>query len=116
MAKPKALILEGFTPLAELVAASLQTMGYDTKIIYNHQQASSWIVEHDPDLILLSLYLPGLPEESPLQQIKQSIRNPQTKTIIFNGDDVLINRNKEQVDYILRQPVTYEKLTGFSTH
>jgi len=57
--KPLILIVEDETKLAQVVRDYLHRDGYDTALIHNGDEALPWLSDHDPDLILLDLMLPG---------------------------------------------------------
>lgn len=57
--KPLILIVEDETKLAQVVRDYLHRDGYDTALIHNGDEVLPWLSEHQLDLILLDLMLPG---------------------------------------------------------
>lgn len=53
------LIVEDEPKLAELLRDYLQHAGYEASVLGSGPPVATWVREHDPDLILLDLMLPG---------------------------------------------------------
>lgn len=52
-------IIEDEPELAQLLAEYIGANGYDVKVIQNGNEASAWLKENQPSLVLLDLMLPG---------------------------------------------------------
>ncbi len=57
---PLICIVEDEIDLAQLVDDYLAANGYNTKQFHTGDSAEAWLAEHQPDLILLDLMLPGI--------------------------------------------------------
>lgn len=53
------LVVEDEEKLARLLASYLEQAGYSVHCIYDGLEATPWVRQHKPDLILLDLMLPG---------------------------------------------------------
>ncbi len=59
MTQQKILIVEDEPKLAQLIGDYLNNAGYATHWIDNGLEVEAWVREHQPDLVLLDLMLPG---------------------------------------------------------
>lgn len=60
MSNPLICIVEDEPELAQLVDDYLRASGFDTLQLHRGDDAEAWLKEHQPDLILLDLMLPGI--------------------------------------------------------
>lgn len=58
--KKKILLVEDDTTLAEVYNSRLQLEGFDTREVYNGEEALSAAIEYKPDLILLDAMMPKI--------------------------------------------------------
>lgn len=58
--KKKILLVEDDTTLAEVYNSLLQLEGFDTREVYNGEEALSAAIEYKPDLILLDAMMPKI--------------------------------------------------------
>ena len=77
--KQKILIVDDDENIAELISLYLNKECYDTKIVYNEEDAISSFDSWQPDLILLDLMLPGMDG----YQVCREIRNKSSIPIIM---------------------------------
>lgn len=72
MAKNKILIVEDEEAIAKMIAMNLRVSNYETKIYLDGKEASDSLVEnHDYDLALLDVMLPGMDGFQLLDVVKQ---------------------------------------------
>ncbi|MCL2865038.1 MAG: response regulator transcription factor [Lachnospiraceae bacterium] len=79
VSKQKILIVDDDDNIAELISLYLIKECYDTKIVYNGEEALATFENWHPNLILLDLMLPGMDG----YQVCREIRNKSTTPIIM---------------------------------
>lgn len=114
MEKQTALILEDYYPLAELYALALQSSGFKTKIMSDGKDVMAWVTQNKPNLIFASLYLPYLSGETFVTQIQKFNQANKTKIVLSNGDDKELHALQQQVDFVIKRPLTYTELCDLS--
>ena len=59
--KNKILVVEDEEPIAKMISMNLKVEGYDVSIIYDGDEAAESLEEnHDYDIVLLDVMLPGM--------------------------------------------------------
>lgn len=86
------LIAEDEPKIASLLAAYLQQQGgYATKVLQRGDEVPAWVDEHQPDLVLLDLMLPGLDGMEICKQIRQRSTVP----------IIMVTARAEEIDRLL---------------
>lgn len=70
------LIVEDETKLAEVVRDYLHRDGYDTQLCHHGDEVLPWLGDHQPDLILLDLMLPGTDGLTLCREIRKTLATP----------------------------------------
>ena len=70
------LIVEDEVKLAEVLRDYLQQNGYQLTLIHHGDEASQWLRQHTPDLILLDLMLPGKDGMTLCREVRQQSDTP----------------------------------------
>jgi len=104
----KILILDDQRCIRELVSEELRLEGYETSSVGNSEQLQDQLLQFQPDLVLLDLFLDGADGFSELQYIKQ--RYPRLPVVILTAYDTFIDdpRLSQADGYVV-------KSTDFST-
>ncbi len=68
--KPLVLVVEDEVDLASLVEVNLQLAGYDVVLAPNGEAGIAAVAEHEPDLVLLDVMLPGIDGWGVLRAVK----------------------------------------------
>ena len=69
--KQKILIVDDDENIAELISLYLTKECFDTKIVYNGEDALTAFDTHQPNLVMLDLMLPGLSGEEVLSRLRE---------------------------------------------
>lgn len=94
------MIIDDDTHIGDMVEEILAREGYGTSRAYSGTEALLYLAEHQPDLILLDLMLPGLSGEELLPRIKEiPVIVVSAKTEVCNKVDLLLSG---AVDYITK--------------
>ena len=89
--KQKVLIVDDDENIAELISLYLTKECFDTKIVFNGEDALSTFETYEPNLILLDLMLPDGSCLDILRNIKKE--SPQTGVIIVSAKDSLEDKH-----------------------
>lgn len=76
MTKAQILIVEDDPEISRLTAMYLQAEGYDTVVVGNGLQAIPALKQHNPDLMILDLMLPGLDGSEICKQAREFFQGP----------------------------------------
>lgn len=110
MKNPEAIIIEDDVSLAEMFAESLKAAGYSCEIMYDGEKALAYLEEHFPLLVVLDLYLPKVSGEEILKFIHSSSDLINTHVIIVSADAFYAETLREDVDFVMVKPVSYQQL------
>ena len=81
--KPRILVVDDDTALAEMLTIVLRGEGFDPYVVGDGTLALAEVRETRPDLVLLDLMLPGMNGIDTLVEIKRS--NPDIEVIVITG-------------------------------
>ena len=70
------LIVEDETKLAEVVRDYLHRDGFETHLCHQGDEVLPWLADHQPDLILLDLMLPGTDGLTLCREIRKTLATP----------------------------------------
>ncbi|HTZ43147.1 MAG TPA: response regulator transcription factor [Jatrophihabitans sp.] len=70
--KRKVLVVDDEENVVHLVASALRFDGFDTVTADNGNSALAAVAEHDPDLVVLDVMMPGLDGHAVLQHLRQA--------------------------------------------
>jgi diguanylate cyclase (GGDEF)-like protein len=110
--KPFGLIVEDDRENAALFRHVLDLAGFRTEVVFQGQVAVERISNHQPDLVLLDLNLPGIPGSKILETIRNDDRLNHTKVVVITGHAHLAAGLSVQPDLMLQKPVSIEQLAG----
>ena len=109
----RALIIDDDRPLCEFYSLILQQTGMETRYITNPMTALDEIIDFDPELILLDLYMPGCNGIDIASVIRQ-FRRYDTVPIIFLSRESDLGRQMEALelggDDFLTKPIAPDQL------
>lgn len=81
----KILIIEDETDISELVALHLEREGHDAICVANGLQAQPTVLEHQPDLIVLDLMLPGLDGIQVFKRLRADTRTSHIPVVMLTA-------------------------------
>ncbi len=81
----KILIIEDETDISELVALHLEREGHDAICVANGLQAQPSVLEHQPDLIVLDLMLPGLDGTQVFKRLRADTRTSHIPVVMLTA-------------------------------
>ena len=110
MKNPEAIIVEDDVSLAEMFAESLRAAKYSCEIMYDGKKALEYLEKHSPLLVVLDLYLPKISGEEILKFIHSSPNMLNTNVIIVSADAFYAETLREDVDFVMVKPVSYQQL------
>ena len=82
--EPLVLIIEDDDKAAELLRVQLQDDGYRTERVESAEDAMTWLETHEPDIITLDIYLPGINGWQFLDTIKSDERFMDIPVVIIS--------------------------------
>lgn len=85
MENKKILVVEDDTFLRQLIAAKMETDGFDIFVAVDAEAAFKYLEESRPEIILLDLMLPGLDGFQILEQIKKDPKNKDIPVVILSN-------------------------------
>ncbi|MBH1980278.1 response regulator [Candidatus Saccharibacteria bacterium] len=83
--KKKILLVEDDTTLAEVYRSRLELEGFETKTVYNGEEALSAIQEFKPDLVLLDAMMPKISGFDVLDIIRNTPATANTRVIMLTA-------------------------------
>jgi DNA-binding NtrC family response regulator len=90
----RVLVIDDDPDVALLLHDALAEFGYTVKIIATGSEALPLVSVYKPDVVLLDLWLPGVPGEQILRELRE--RDPALPVVIITG-----NRNPEIAQAVL---------------
>lgn len=108
--QPLALIVEDDPSQAEIFQRALQAAGYQTLLQQNGQDALNYLQQHQPDLVVLDLHLPGLGGEKIVQMMRDMAHLAHTRLVLATADDRLAETLQPFCDLVLLKPISYTQL------
>ncbi|KAF7786911.1 hypothetical protein PRUB_a3725 [Pseudoalteromonas rubra] len=85
------LLVEDDESLAQWVADYLNNQGYTTECCYRGDQVVSMVKQHDPDLVLLDIMLPGQDGISVCRELRQ----------FYNKPIIMLTAKDEEMDEVI---------------
>lgn len=110
MSRAWALIVEDDIDLANIFAKAMELAGFETEVIFDGAEASEFLTESTPEIVMLDLHLPKVNGESLLHQIRGDERLHKTRVILASADLLLAAHLEDQVDMTLVKPISFDQL------
>jgi DNA-binding NtrC family response regulator len=80
----RVLVVEDEPQVALMLHDALQDFGYEVRVAINGHEALWLVADYQPSVVLLDLWLPGLPGESVLEAVRREA--PTVPIIIVSGN------------------------------
>ena len=109
----KALVVEDEQDTGLLLAEHLRRWGYEPTVLTDGTPAIPWVREHQPDLILLDLLLPGMDGFTICENLKLERQTNLIPIIMITSRTAEKHRNRAKelgVDVYLGKPYQEEEL------
>lgn len=108
--KPLALVVEDDRKLAQIFAAALKSVEFETELIDTGGAALTRLAQVVPALVVLDMHLPQVSGKDILPQIRADERLAQTKVIVATADYGMAERMRDTSDLVLLKPISFEQL------
>ncbi len=109
----KILLVDDEAPFAIALAQRLNLRNLKTDIVYDGDQAISYVNREAPDIIILDLRMPGMDGIEVLKQVRQS--HPDVQVIILSGRETETDREEAKklgaFDFV-KKPADIDSLVG----
>jgi DNA-binding response OmpR family regulator len=95
------LIVEDEAPVARMLSSTLATEGYAPSIVYSGEDAITFVLREQPQLILLDLMLPGIDGFGVVAAIRANARTNHIPVMVLTARhdaDVKLRAFASQVD------------------
>jgi len=92
--KKKILVIDDSETNLLLLRAVLEDAGYDVELLDNSKKARAYIEEHEPDLILLDLLMPGMDGFEFMHQMNQGNWGKGYPVVVVTAYDSQDNKQK----------------------
>ncbi len=107
MNKKAILLIEDNPLLTGLYASGFKKKGLDVVIVHNGDEGIKAIEEHQPDIVLLDLFMPGMSGFDVLKKIRDNPKTKELKVVILTVSNEEAHRKTANdlgvLDYILKQ-------------
>lgn len=114
MTKPIAVIIEDDPDQGLIFSITLQSVGFETKLIQDGGTAIEQLATVNPTIIMLDLHLPQVSGESILRLIQDDERYAETRILIASANDRLAERLRPDVDLVLLKPISPNQLRNLA--
>lgn len=107
------LIVEDEAPVARMLSSTLATEGYAPSIVYSGEDAISFVLREQPQLILLDLMLPGIDGFGVVAAIRANARTNHIPVMVLTARhdaDIKLRAFASQVDDYLTKPFDGDEL------
>ncbi len=68
----RVLIVDDQATTVDLISASLRLLGHEPISAYNGEQALELLAEHEPDIVLLDMMMPGIDGLETLRRLRKT--------------------------------------------
>lgn len=107
----KVLLVDDEKEFVQTLSERLQMRDLTTAVVYNGEEALSYLTEEEPEVMILDLRMPGIDGVEVLRRVKKE--HPQVEVIILTGHgtekDAILTRELGAFAY-LEKPVEIDKL------
>jgi DNA-binding response OmpR family regulator len=110
MSKPLALIVEDEKDISVIFAKALHAAGFETKVVYNGDDAIKWLSSNTPSMAVLDLHMPRVAGTDVLQHIRNEPRLADVNVIIATAYPHMAESLHEAADWIFFKPVSFSQL------
>lgn len=80
------MVIDDEPDVAQLVAKRIRVMGFDTMCLYHGREAVQTIVDNQPDLILLDIWLPDISGIEIFGQLRTDEKTQHIPVVFFSAD------------------------------
>ncbi|MCP4415926.1 MAG: response regulator [Chloroflexi bacterium] len=117
MGKLKVVIIEDDKDVAGFLDLTVQSLGYETIVLYNGAAALDLLRQTTPDLILLDMLLPGINGDEILRHVRADDQLKQVPVGVLTGESRSVNEEVEkQANFVLVKPIDFKTLSRLITH
>ena len=107
---PLALIIEDNDSLSDIFSQAMKIAGFEIQTVANGLEAIDILSNHEPSVIILDLYLPGISGEKILTYIRNENRLNNVIIVLTTFDSFLAEKYRELSDFVLLKPVSFSQL------
>lgn len=115
--KPRLLVADDDEAIVKLIRKLVQKTGWDCEmaVAHNGYEAGQQIMNFDPDVIVLDLFMPGMDGFGVCERVRGLKRQPPIKVLSVSGE--MSNENRQKIlqagaSDLLPKPFTMEELKG----
>lgn len=112
---PTALIVEDDLFSAKLYERLLSSVGYDSVVSTNYDQAEAYLKDHIPELVVLDMRLEHK-NTGPdvLHLLRNQVRFKNTRIIIITAYSTMIEEYGEMADMVVLKPMNARELISYA--
>jgi PAS domain S-box-containing protein len=94
LARRRILVVDDLNESADTLARVLRSMGQDATSLYDGESAIPWILEHQPDVVLLDIAMPGLDGYEVARRLREHEELSATLLVALTGYGQLDDRRR----------------------
>ncbi len=109
----RVLIVDDQAATVDLISASLRLLGHEPISAYNGEQALELLADHQPDVILLDMMMPGIDGLETLRRLRQTAGLDQVPVIVVSaGQEFDLQDRLQQAGgaALLPKPISMDQL------
>jgi len=114
MEKAFALIVEDNPLLANMFARALNDINYETLVIKDGRQAMNWLLQDEPDLLLLDMHLPYISGKEILEKFSDEPRFARTYIAIVTADARMGELMADKANFLFNKPIDLPQFQQFA--
>lgn len=109
----RVLIVDDQATTVDLISASLRLLGHEPISAYNGEQALELLAEHEPDLVLLDMMMPGIDGLETLRRLRKTAGLEHVPVIVVSaGQEFDLNDRVQKAGgaVVLPKPISLDQL------